>query len=105
MRQKSENIIKITLSILFLLCLVNMPYGFYQTVRFLGFVGFGILAYQSNQKEKQTEMFVYIALAVLFQPFFKIYLGRTLWNIVDVVVAIGLLLSLLLKKLFGGKFI
>ena len=103
--QQSENIIKIVLSILFLLCLVNMPYGFYQIVRFLGFVGFGILAYQSNQKEKQTEMFVYIALAVLFQPFFKIYLGRTLWNIVDVVVAIGLLLSLLLKKLFGGKFI
>nr|WP_076784417.1 DUF6804 family protein [Epilithonimonas bovis] len=96
--QQSENIIKIVLSILFLLCLVNMPYGFYQIVRFLGFVGFGILAYQSNQKEKQTEMFVYIALAILFQPFFKIYLGRTIWNVVDVVVAVGLLLSVLTNK-------
>ncbi|SIT98385.1 hypothetical protein SAMN05660493_03098 [Epilithonimonas bovis DSM 19482] len=98
MMQQSENIIKIVLSILFLLCLVNMPYGFYQIVRFLGFVGFGILAYQSNQKEKQTEMFVYIALAILFQPFFKIYLGRTIWNVVDVVVAVGLLLSVLTNK-------
>ena len=96
--QQSENIIKIVLSILFLLCLINMPYGFYQIVRFLGFVGFGILAYQSNQKEKQTEMFVYIALAILFQPFFKIYLGRTIWNVVDVVVAVGLLLSVLTNK-------
>ena len=96
--QQSENIIKIVLSILFLLCLVNMPYGFYQIVRFLGFVGFGILAYQSNQKEKQTELFVYIALAILFQPFFKIYLGRTIWNVVDVVVAVGLLLSVLTNK-------
>ena len=96
--QQSENIIKIVLSILFLLCLVNMPYGFYQIVRFLGFVGFGILAYQSNQKEKQTEMVIYIALAILFQPFFKIYLGRTIWNIVDVIVAFGLLLSIFIKK-------
>ena len=93
--QQFENIIKIVLSILFLLCLINMPYGFYQIVRFLGFVGFGILAYQSNQKEKQTEMFVYIALAILFQPIFKIYLGRTLWNIVDVIVAVGLLVSII----------
>lgn len=99
MMQQSENIIKIVLSILFLLCLINMPYGFYQIVRFLGFVGFGILAYQSNQKEKQTEMVIYIVLAILFQPFFKIYLGRTLWNIVDVIVAFGLLLSFLIKKI------
>lgn len=97
--QQFENIIKIVLSILFLLCLINMPYGFYQIVRFLGFVGFGILAYQSNQKEKQTEMVIYIALAILFQPFFKIYLGRTIWNIVDVIVAFGLLLSILIKKI------
>ena len=96
--QQSENIIKIVLSILFLLCLVNMPYGFYQIVRFLGFVGFGILAYQSNQKEKQTEMFVYIALAILFQPFFKIALGRELWNIVDGIVGIGLIVSLVKKS-------
>nr|WP_317235635.1 DUF6804 family protein [Ornithobacterium rhinotracheale] len=33
-------------------------------------------------------------LALLFQPFFKISFGRTLWNSVDVLVAIGLYLSL-----------
>ena len=35
--------------------------------------------------------FTFGALALLFQPFFKIALGRTVWNVVDVVVAIGLL--------------
>lgn len=34
---------------------------------------------------------VFGALALLFQPFVKIALGRTMWNIVDVVVAIILL--------------
>lgn len=74
-----------------------MPYGFYQFVRFAGLVGFAILAYQANQQGKQTEMFIYGALALLFQPFFKIALGRQMWNVVDVVVAIGLILSLFVK--------
>jgi hypothetical protein len=33
-------------------------------------------------------------LAILFQPFFKIALGRALWNVIDVVVGIGLIVSL-----------
>lgn len=86
--------IKILLAALFFLCLLDMPYGYYQMVRFLGLVGFGYLAFRANEEGNQTEMFIFIALAVLFQPIFKIALGRTLWNIVDVVVAIGLLISL-----------
>lgn len=39
--------IKITLSILLFLCLADMPYGYYELVRFLALVGFGLLAYQS----------------------------------------------------------
>ena len=36
-------------------------------------------------------MIVYIGLALLFQPFVKITLCRSGWNIVDVVVAVGLI--------------
>jgi hypothetical protein len=36
-------------------------------------------------------------MAVLFQPLFKIALGRTLWNIVDVIAAVGLIISLFIK--------
>jgi hypothetical protein len=42
-------------------------------------------------------MIIYITLTVLFQPLFKVALGRELWNIVDIVVAIGLLVSLYIK--------
>lgn len=92
-----NNAIKIVLAILFLLCLVDMPYGFYLFVRFAGLIGFGILAYQANQQGRQTEMIIYGVLALLFQPFFKISLGRQIWNIVDVVVGIGLLISIFVK--------
>ena len=92
-----NNIIKIVLAILFFLCLVDMPYGFYQFVRFAGLIGFAILAYQANQQGRQTEMIIYGGLALLFQPFFKIALGREIWNIVDVIVGIGLLISIFMK--------
>jgi hypothetical protein len=89
--------IKIVLAVLFFLCLADMPYGFYQFVRFAGLIGFAILAYQANQQGLQTEMIIYCGLALLFQPFFKIALGRQMWNIVDVVVGIGLLISIFMK--------
>lgn len=92
-----DKIIKIVLAVLLFLCLAKMPYGYYQFVRFAGLIGFAILAYQANEKGKQTEMIIYGGLALLFQPFFKIALGRELWNIVDVIVGIGLLISTFLK--------
>ena len=75
-----------------------MPYGFYQFVRFVALVGFGVLAYKANREDKQTEMIIYGGLALLFQPFFKIALGREMWNIVDVVVGIGLIGSLITNR-------
>ena len=75
-----------------------MPYGYYSLVRFLAMAGFGVLAYNAYNEKRETEMIVYIILAVLFQPLFKIALGRELWNIVDVIVGVGLIISLFAKK-------
>lgn len=80
------------------LCLADMPYGYYQFVRFAGLIGFGILAYLAHQQGRQTELLIFGGLALLFQPFFKIALGRQIWNIVDVVVGTGLLVSLIWDK-------
>ena len=88
-----DKFIKIGLAILLFLCLLSMPYGFYQLVRFAAMVGFVILAYQAHEEKQEKTSMIYVVLALLFQPFFKIPLGRELWNIVDVIVGIGLLLS------------
>lgn len=92
------NTLKIVLSALLFVCLFDMPYGYYQLVRFTALVGFGYLAYQANRQRKENEMFIYGGLGLLFQPFLKIPLGRELWNIVDVVVGIGLLISMRHQK-------
>ena len=95
--------IKLVLAIFFFICLVDMPYAYFQFVRFIGLIGFAILAYQAHENGRQTEMIIYGGLALLFQPFFKIALGRQLWNIVDVVVGIGLLISIIMKPKEGPR--
>lgn len=91
-------VIKVILAILLFLCLGDMPYGYYQFVRFIALIGFVILAYKSNQQGKELEVFIFGALALLFQPFFKIALGRQLWNIIDIIVGIGLIVSIWTKR-------
>jgi hypothetical protein len=89
--------IKISLTILFLLCLFDMPYGYFQIVRFAALVGFAILAYNANEQGYKREVIVYVCLAILFQPLIKIALGRVVWNVVDVIVGIGLIASIFIK--------
>ncbi len=91
-------IIKLILAVLLFLCLLDMPYGYYQLVRFLALIGFGILAFKAYEQNKNTEIIICVGLALLFQPFFKIALGREIWNIVDVIIGIGLIASLFLSR-------
>lgn len=116
----------IILSVLLLLCLAPMPYGYYQLVRFIAMTVFGVLAWlfyttrntpglcaPEEQKEhikddsttilsKVSMAIVWGALALLFQPFFKIALGRIAWNVVDVIVA-GMLIILWLNLRISNK--
>ena len=82
---------KLLLAILLLLCLAPMPYGYYQLVRVVAMIAFAIMAYQYHEKENVPLAFTFAGLALLFQPFVKVALGRTLWNIVDVIVAVLLI--------------
>lgn len=91
-------LLKLTLSVLLVICLLDMPYGYYQLVRFLGMIGFGWLAYDAGQREQQPWMLFWGASALLINPIFKIALGREMWNIVDVVWAVVLIGSLFLDR-------
>ena len=95
---KNLNIsIKIILSSLLFICLLDMPYSYFQLVRFVSFIGFIALAYQAHKNNREKKTIIYCILALLFQPFFKVVLGRELWNLVDVVVGAGLIMSIFLK--------
>ena len=82
-----------------------MPYGYYQATRFIGMLGFILLAYINYERNKNLDssIIIYLALALLFQPLIKIALGRTMWNIIDVVVSVGLITSIFWKPRNAAK--
>lgn len=90
--------ITIILSLALLLCLAPMPYGYYQLIRFVAMAVFAYLAYKMWDKKEEGLSVTFGALAVLFQPLFKIALGRAMWNIVDVAVAVFIGVLIFKKK-------
>lgn len=78
------------LAIALFVCLFPMPYGYYSFVRFAAMIIFGCMAFNFYKDGKIPLCILACSLALLFQPFFKIALGRTIWIIVDVIVAIAL---------------
>jgi len=87
-------IIKIILTACLLLCLTDMPEDYYPFVRYVALAGFAVLAYTSYKSGRQTEMFIFGALALLFQPFYIFPLDSLQWVVLNVMVALGLLLSI-----------
>lgn len=82
--------LQLILSALLLVCLLAMPYGYYVLVRFIATICFCILTLQYHDKKELELAIIFGSLTLLFQPFFKVALGRTMWNVVDVLVAIFL---------------
>lgn len=78
------------LAIALIVCLFPMPYGYYTLVRFAAMIILGCMAFNFYKNEEIPLCVIAGLLALLFQPFFKIVLGRTMWNIIDVIVAIAL---------------
>lgn len=94
--------VKIFLAILFVGCLFDMTYGYFQLVRFLGMVGFGVLALNSYKKNK-TWFAIWVSSAILINPIFKIALGREIWNVVDIIWALLLMVSIFIEKKERGE--
>ena len=91
------------LAALLLLCLAPMPYGYFQLVRFVAMVVFGIMAYRYYKINKVIASCVFGLLALLFQPIYKIVLGRGIWNVIDVLVAVLLIALFVLEKRMEKK--
>jgi len=91
-------VVKVILVVILLSCLLPLPYGAFELIRFASLIGFGYLAYKYYKSHDEGKALVFGALALLIQPFFKLSLGRGLWNIVDVAIVIFIMYLLVKKK-------
>ena len=84
--------LKLYFALALLLCLAPMPYGYYMLIRIVAVILFVIFAGQYYAAKKEELAITFGILAFLFQPLIKISLGRDVWNMVDVAVAVLLLI-------------
>ena len=90
--------VKITLIILLFLSIFSMPYWYFQILRLLGTIGFFYLAYTEHLSKNSTFAFIFFILAILFNPIFKFYFGRTGWLIVDFIGIAIIIASYFISK-------
>ena len=72
----------------------NLPYDYYTLLRFIvtGVSAYGI--YFAYQHKKQIWLWVFIIIAVLFNPISPIYLDKAIWVFIDYIVAAVFFVSL-----------
>lgn len=83
---------------LFLALFDGLPYGFFVLLRFVTTVSFLYMAFIFFSSKKQSLVFIFAGLAILFNPIFPFHLGRDVWIMVDLIVGIFSLAVLLLLK-------
>lgn len=66
----------------------KMPYGYYQLLRFIVCIFSAIVALLRFRSNSWVLAWVYVAIAILFNPIAPIHFKCDTWSIIDVVVAI-----------------
>ena len=93
----SNQKIQIAGAAILLLCVFKLPIGFYTIVRVVTTIISAYFAYEYYRQHKKELALTFLIVVVLFQPFFKLTLGRDVWLFLDIAVA-ALLLFLAFKE-------
>ena len=90
-----ENWFKILVVILLFLALADNPYGYYQFLRWAVLIIGSYSAYLSYEKGKNGWAWIFVIIAILFNPIIPFYLSRDIWQIIDLISGVLFLASLI----------
>ncbi len=101
MKFSIKNILTITASAFLFIALIDrLPYGYFTFLRFVVFAVGAYLAYTVYEENKQSLwIWAFGGIAVLFNPFIPIYLQRSQWVIIDLLVGVFFIVSLFALKI------
>lgn len=90
---------RIILLVLILLGILNQPYAYYEFLRVIVFIISIILSIHSFRNPNKTGFeYLYIGMAILYNPIFPIHATKDTWVIFNILTIIPLGLSLALDK-------
>jgi len=78
----------ISIVILFLGIPAGWPYAYYQLLRWTISIFAAILAYNFHKQEKTSWTWIFVGIAILFNPIAPVYLNKGTWVILDIISAI-----------------
>ena len=101
---KRKNICLIIAAVMLFVALADgWPYGFFTMLRFVVFATTAYVAWMAYKEKKEKWVWVFGFVAVLFNPFFPVYLDRDTWVVIDLVVGVFLLATTFFFKLDSEK--
>ena len=93
-----ENWFKFLASLLLLIALLQMPYDYYQFLRWFITVASVFSVYTLAIRNEPIYMWFFIVLAILFNPIEPFHLQRETWKIIDILGATVFLSSAFYKN-------
>jgi hypothetical protein len=99
MRYRPHTFPALIVAVLLLVAIAPLPYGYYQFMRW-AVCGIGIyLAVSAYRWKRAWATWIFVAIAILFNPIFPIYLSREVWLPIDCIGSLLFSFSpLFLKK-------
>lgn len=90
--------------ILLLIAIPNwLPYGFYIFLRCVISISSIFLAVEFNKKQNNGWLYTFGLIAILFNPIIPIYLDKSIWVLIDLVVVVLFFISIKSIKKINGK--
>lgn len=71
----------------------NFPFAYYQLMNWIAAGAALMTAYQARQQEKAVFMWLFILIAVIFNPIAPFFFSNDTWRIADIVVVLLFLIS------------
>lgn len=97
---KNKNIaIVISVTLLFLAMIEGWPYGFFTLLRLVVFGTTVYLSWLAYKSERQSWIWIFGFIALVFNPLIPLHLGRGLWKVIDLLVGVFLFISIFAFKL------
>ena len=98
MKQMPHVIPAVVASVMLLIAVAPLPYGYYQFLRWI-ICGISIyIAYKSYDWGKKWAVWIFAPVAILFNPLIPIHLSKEIWQTIDLFCALLFSLSLLLLR-------
>lgn len=77
---------------------LTLPFAYYQLMNWLVVGASVVVAWQAREQKKDWLMWLFLFVAVVFNPFAPLYLTQTIWRYVDIAVAVLFVASFFLMK-------